>query len=265
MHISRQGFLRRVQCYPVLLSPEYASPTTRRRQSISTSTAQPNVYSQSSPTSIFGDTSGFSKGLPHAPVSSEHRLSPPVVVMESLATTQPRTSVAEKVLEQLQLTIQRTGSIPSVRTRTVSSTSPEENGNTCVGQGQPTARRRVNSDTLRQSTYSMASEASEGTKRSSLHNPPTGSILNSRALGISRSPSVTAMQHFYTSSSQGSMQTLNMSPPPPELISMLEGEHHTDELCARFEVGWPLLQQWLTAIGGGKGGGDFGRVALIYR
>lgn len=57
------------------------------------------------------------------------------------------------------------------------------------------------------------------------------------------------------------------APPPPELLPLLDGDHHTDELCTRFEVGWPQLQQWLVTIGGGKGDGDedFGRVSIIYR
>lgn len=52
---------------------------------------------------------------------------------------------------------------------------------------------------------------------------------------------------------------------PPELLPLLDGEHHTDELATRFEAGWPLLEQWLIAVGGGKGDGDFGRVLIIYR
>ncbi|KAJ8598032.1 nitrogen permease regulator 2 [Rhizopogon salebrosus TDB-379] len=54
-------------------------------------------------------------------------------------------------------------------------------------------------------------------------------------------------------------------PPPPDLLPLLDGDHHTDELCTRFEVGWPQLQQWLVTVGGGKGDGDFGRVSVIYR
>ena len=54
------------------------------------------------------------------------------------------------------------------------------------------------------------------------------------------------------------------TPPPPDLLPLLDGDHHTDELCTRFEVGWPQLQQWLMIIGG-KGDGDFGRVSIIYR
>jgi len=26
---------------------------------------------------------------------------------------------------------------------------------------------------------------------------------------------------------------------PPALVPFLDGEHHTDELCCRFSVGWP--------------------------
>lgn len=47
---------------------------------------------------------------------------------------------------------------------------------------------------------------------------------------------------------------------------MLDGEHHTDELCVKYEVGWPLLEQWLRTIGGGSDGGDdYGRVVIICR
>lgn len=53
-------------------------------------------------------------------------------------------------------------------------------------------------------------------------------------------------------------------PYPPDLVALLDGEHHTDELCTRFEVGLPALEQWLRIIGGGDEG-DFGQVAIIYR
>lgn len=69
---------------------------------------------------------------------------------------------------------------------------------------------------------------------------------------------------------------------PPELLPLLDGEHHTDELAVRFEVGWPVLEGWLVAAGGGRVSGaddddwngeggeegrdvDFGRVCIIYR
>jgi hypothetical protein len=54
-------------------------------------------------------------------------------------------------------------------------------------------------------------------------------------------------------------------PYPAELPLLLDGEHHTDELAVRFDAGWPLMEQWLVAVGGGNGIGDFGRVLIIYR
>lgn len=63
-----------------------------------------------------------------------------------------------------------------------------------------------------------------------------------------------------------SAQISASQPFPPDLARLLNGEHHTDELGVRFEAGWPLLEHWLTAIGGGTGeNGDYGRVVLIYR
>lgn len=52
---------------------------------------------------------------------------------------------------------------------------------------------------------------------------------------------------------------------PSELPDLLDGEHHTDELATKFEVGWPMLQKWLVAIGEGSEDGDFGRVVMVYR
>ena len=55
-------------------------------------------------------------------------------------------------------------------------------------------------------------------------------------------------------------------PYPPDLLTMLDGEHHTDEICTRFEVGWPTLQRWLRTSGGGsEAEEDYGRICLIYR
>lgn len=57
-------------------------------------------------------------------------------------------------------------------------------------------------------------------------------------------------------------------PYPPDLLKMLDGEHHTDEICTKFEVGWPMLEHWLSIVGGGGEEGeegDYGRVVMIYR
>lgn len=56
-----------------------------------------------------------------------------------------------------------------------------------------------------------------------------------------------------------------MLPVPSGLKDLLDGTRHTDELGVKFEIGWPTLERYLVAIGGGKGDGDFGRVQIIYR
>ncbi|KAH9975156.1 nitrogen permease regulator 2-domain-containing protein [Russula compacta] len=67
---------------------------------------------------------------------------------------------------------------------------------------------------------------------------------------------------------KGFLRRVHRWPPlayPPSLVPLLDGEHHTDELCCRFEVGWPTLERWLVAVGEGSGDGDFGKVLIIYR
>jgi hypothetical protein len=49
------------------------------------------------------------------------------------------------------------------------------------------------------------------------------------------------------------------------LPPFLDGEHHTDELGTRFNIGWPQLSRLLRELGGGQGEGDYGRVSFIYR
>ena len=56
-----------------------------------------------------------------------------------------------------------------------------------------------------------------------------------------------------------------MQPYPLDFLTLLDGEHHTDELAVRFEAGWSVLEQWLVHAGGGTGDGDFGKVCIIYR
>ena len=79
---------------------------------------------------------------------------------------------------------------------------------------------------------------------------------------MSRSPS--------TSLAHGPHQQPQQPPPrdiiePEGLRELLDGTRHTDELGVIFEAGWPLMEKWLTMIGGGKGEGDLGRVMLIIR
>jgi nitrogen permease regulator 2-like protein len=54
-------------------------------------------------------------------------------------------------------------------------------------------------------------------------------------------------------------------PVPNGFIDLLDGEHHSDELAVKFQVGWPMLVQWLVYVGQDTGNGGFGRVAIIHR
>ncbi|KAI0362371.1 NPR2-domain-containing protein [Trametes cingulata] len=68
------------------------------------------------------------------------------------------------------------------------------------------------------------------------------------------------------STSHGMLQ--GAAPFPPDLLPLLDGEHHTDEICTRFEVGWPVLRQWLFAAGGAEEGEEdeeYGKISIIYR
>lgn len=94
----------------------------------------------------------------------------------------------------------------------------------------------------------------QGTRQS-----PTA-LLSGLRPRVERSPSAPVVSQVYA---QPVMHTAAAF--PKELLPLLDGEHHTDELCTRFEVGWPVLRQWLMMAGGGKGDGDFGQVAIIYR
>lgn len=53
---------------------------------------------------------------------------------------------------------------------------------------------------------------------------------------------------------------------PPELSELLDGTHHSDELCVHFGQSWNVLRATLGVIGGGTGDdGDLGRVVILHR
>lgn len=82
---------------------------------------------------------------------------------------------------------------------------------------------------------------------------------------ISRSPSAPVVRTINGVLSKGSAVTVAPLPYPPDLVNFLDGEHHTDELAVRFQAGWPELERWLVAVGGGDGEGDYGRLCIIHR
>ena len=239
-------------------SPSQAN--RRRRQSSSSSPTQ-----RTNPVDSAESFSRFRGRLPDAsftvPVNTETLLSSPTREADLAKNASRRTSAAEKVLEQLRFkTLQKSG--PNITVGNQPSLAcPEEVSTT--RERPVVGRPRVNSDGRHQSVYQQ-SEVSSKDGRSLGYGPSVGPISTGRPR-ISRSPSAPLVPQIHTSFSQGSGQLFNASAPPPDLISLLDGEHHTDELSTRFEAGWPLLQQWLAVIGGGRGDGDFGKVSIIYR
>ena len=96
--------------------------------------------------------------------------------------------------------------------------------------------------------------------------PPASPVLaKSAALPPTTSAAVAIRPRPTWSTSAPQLSGVNTRPLPPEILGLLDGEHHTDELAVRFEAGWPVLEGWLVAVGGGRGDGDFGRVCMIYR
>ncbi|KAH7912227.1 nitrogen permease regulator 2-domain-containing protein [Hygrophoropsis aurantiaca] len=242
-----KGFLRRVHRWPILLPAEPASPATRKRRSSVTMSplqvaAPPNPPSPE-------HMRRFRGRLPDSPsltasitAKTEAVLSSPTAEEGHIdgVQIQRRTSAAEKVLEQLRIkNLPRSGSNPNIR---LQSSVPSED--------LQERRARVNSDARRNPIHQHSNAGSQST-------------LPVRPR-MSRSPSAPMVSQIYAVNPQGSVASTPIVP-PPELLPLLDGEHHTDELSTRFEAGWPLLQQWLAAIGGGKGDGDFGRVLIIYR
>lgn len=63
----------------------------------------------------------------------------------------------------------------------------------------------------------------------------------------------------------GQLQPHTAAPFPPALLPLLDGEHNSDEICARLNVDWSQLERWLVIAGGAQDLRDFGNVTIIYR
>lgn len=85
------------------------------------------------------------------------------------------------------------------------------------------------------------------------------------APGGSYGQSTSMSQGSASQSGQGRLAASSGLQYPSELIQLLDGEHHSDELCTKFEVGWPLLERWLELIGGGEIGSEEATVVVIFR
>lgn len=216
---------------------------------------------------------------------SPRQSQPQPLVQEATATDQRKPSAAENALELLRNQHQRRRADSAVTTRghstkeLVFARRTSEKGIERFDRGSDSPNTRQPPQNLR-SMLSKLSQGLPGTLPPDPPAPPSSPVMASHPISFhvrpTNSPSIPTQQSQRTSrtsfgsggmglgmeSSVGTVSTLVV---PSELAQLLDGEHHTDELATKFEAGWPMLQKWLDAIGGGSGDGDFGRVIMVYR
>jgi len=244
-----QGFLRRVHRWPVLIEDLNAPQDNYEKRVV--------AETQNRPDSLAAGFRGrVQEALPTiASVGAE--LVPAKSTTISGTQTLRKASAAETSLEQLRTRdFQKYGdTFPAARTRGKRSDSaatvtteyfrrqPQNSTQLSSLHATPSPPRailKMSPDTVN-NTENMDSENSSGGALG---------VLRPR---LSRSPSAPAVPIQAPGPAY-----------PPDLPGLLDGEHHTDELCTRFSVGWPVLERWLRTIGGG-GEEDLGRVSIIYR
>lgn len=247
--------------WPVLL-PEADTPQAERigpPQSFGRRRGKSFTVQTSPPRTVHAEGDSF-RGRPQASLTTE--VAPGatgLVTAHSSAPTTPvphrarRASAAESSLEQLR----------NRETAPRKSTPLEQLFSPRLANTVPSSLTTSNVlQTPRPLTREPSSASGTGPADQRGHSPTSllpahPGLLRPR---VERSPSAPAVSQVHAQS-----QLHTVPAYPKELLALLDGEHHTDELCARFEVGWPMLRQWLAIAGGGKGDGDFGQVAIIYR
>ncbi|KAH8106847.1 NPR2-domain-containing protein [Cristinia sonorae] len=270
-----KGFLRRVHRWPVLLAP----PVNQPPPAADTTPTMPMAMGRQRGKSTSGQSVQIIRPEPDQS-RARGRLQEPLPTITSagaeLVAVKPaetlfrpvrRASAAETSLEQLRnRAVQETNKFAT----TSRVTRPFRAGSTST-VGPPTRRApldnlgydgmptplptltasplfsnlRISPDMGGAGTDGMESEHSSGGR----------STLGITRPRFSRSPSAPV----------GQLQPHTAAPFPPGLLSLLDGEHNTDELCAKFNVGWPLLEQWLIIAGAAGEAWDYGNVAIIYR
>ncbi|KAJ3796946.1 nitrogen permease regulator 2-domain-containing protein [Lentinula aff. detonsa] len=294
-----KGFLRRVHRYPIFLpTPSNASiqsPTgnvntfneTQLRSLTGMSLGHP-IQSPESPTQgqhllrgramhiAVPATSLSPDQATSAPPTPRGRINPTSVSITETGgpySRPRRPSAAERILESVRNRDQNlTRSPASPRTSWIRYPPEPSSASTVVPGIMATAS--TPKDNLNTSTQIHNSRMESGSaRRQSLIPPLTATnvppnspnfsrlVLNSAPRPrIDRSPSAPIPRTY------NGMGVKSVSAPvplayPTDLLQLLDGEHHTDELAVKFEAGWPLLEDWLTRIGEGHNG----KVLIIYR
>ncbi|KAF9014006.1 nitrogen permease regulator 2-domain-containing protein [Cyathus striatus] len=286
-----KGFLRRIHRYPVYTPAPSQFQGTLLSYNIATphydftpaSTARPRGKSLSGPSMHFPtyDSPSAVDGRPSISpdLTSSDSPAPSAVIVNISATHRARrASAAEKILEQLRSRdIQKSGTsiVSSPRTSWIHHqkdgnsqgvTTPGASGGPSTAVATP-GRTISNSGAIKKylSQVDSPTKAPVIRRHSLIGVQAIPSPVMSKATlatptrpRSTRSPSTPYIQQQHHGAG-----TLTY---PPELIPLLDGEHHTDELSVKFEAGWPLLEQWLVIVGGGATEDDkFGKVSIIYR
>ncbi|KAG7092567.1 hypothetical protein E1B28_008915 [Marasmius oreades] len=220
---------------------------------------------------------------PPTSVDTQSTLSPKLLQDHVTNAAQPRTrrsSAAERILEHLRSRDQNV--VPNI-SRSLRVYPPADDSHSS-SSATPSTRHATPQDRLyidsvaagtKVSVVSIAAVKDSDARSQSLllhsappnqnDSPTTKASLVPPRPRLSRSPSAPVVRTINGVLTNNSISAPPSSPYPPELLELLDGEHHTDELAVRFQAGWPLLEQWLVNIGGGEGNGDFGRVCIIYQ
>jgi hypothetical protein len=211
---------------------------------------------------------------------------PHPLVQDPTVTGQRKPSAAENALEILRNQHQRRRADSVTTTRgspmkdeLVFARRSSEKGSERGERGSDSSGSRQPPQNLR-SMLSKLSQGLPGTRPPDPPAPPSSPVLAAPPLPLyvrsSDPPSTPVQQSQRTSKASfgssgaglgadSTVGAISSQVVPSELAQLLNGEHHTDELATKFEVGWPMLQKWLVAIGKGNGDGEFGSVVMVYR
>ena len=192
---------------------------------------------------------------------------PPVIAVRGLGTHPRRASAAETSLELLRSRDTREGAFKTTsrlsdrRPKLVTMQQPVHNFSRPLA-GHGTSHIHTKQTSITRPVASSSPDALNGRRvlspdaiDSEQSSGGKSGHLGARIARTTRDPSASQVARLETDY-------------PPELLSVLDGEHHTDEICTRFEVGWPRLRQWLTIAGGvegAEGEAGFGHISIIYR
>ncbi|EAU88817.2 nitrogen permease regulator Npr2 [Coprinopsis cinerea okayama7 len=227
---------------------------------------------------LFQNTTGLASANPEGPPP------PSATGMMSATSRARRASAAEKILEQLRnRDIQKSGSGTGVHSPRLGTSWVNYHGRDRE-DNHPPPSSSVNQGSIANSYTSTTTAASYSTvrylhdspskpnggggresRRTSLVSPtvpPPSPVLPKVTLTPSRPPRMTRSPSMHHPHVCGHGRP---PPYPPQLIPLLDGDHHTDEIGVILGCGWPQLEEWLVAVGGGQGNGDLGDVVVIYR